>query len=254
MPRWSGADWQPVSQWSGTLRPIAVCLHHQAGNGNPAPIYASRGVSAHFWLPRSSSVRPVQHVDTSNRAWHGVAHNDYSIGVETEGCGSPPHADPLTEYQLDRFAALMVWANATHGIPLVLSESVTTPGLNYHRCKGGPSTACPCDVRVNARSEILARAGGRPGAPAGPQPTEQEDNNMVATDVLTGGQWVAYPDGAVHTVGNAPYLGGTNDPKSGAGGRPCIGIAPFENGYVLIVEFGSGEPGKRDPRAYHFRR
>ena len=170
MSKWPKAIWQPVSQCSGNLQPIAVCLHHQAGSGNPAPVYASRDVSAHFWIPRSSATPPHQHVDTNVRAWHGMAHNDYSIGVETEGCGSPPHADPLTEYQLDMFAELMQWAHQTHGIPLQLSESISTPGLNYHRCKGGPATGCPCDVRVNARSEILARAGGKPGTAPAPTP------------------------------------------------------------------------------------
>ena len=102
MARWPGAIWQPVAQCSGTLRPIAVCLHHQAGSGNPASVYASRNVSAHFWLPRAA--QPVQHVDTAVRSWHGGGTlNDTSIGVETEGCGSPPHADPLTERQLDDF-------------------------------------------------------------------------------------------------------------------------------------------------------
>ena len=256
MARWSGAVWQPVSQWSGTLRPIAVTLHHQAGSGNPASVYASRGVSAHFWLP--SIGQPVQHVDTGHRAWHGGGTlNDTSIGVETEGCGAKPHADPFTKHQLDSFAALMKWANQVHGVPLVLSETATTPGLNYHRCQGGFNTACPCDVRLNARGEILRLAGaaGMPAQPPGATapPTESEDN-MIATDAVTGGQWVAYRDGSVHTIGAAPYLGGTNDPKSGAGGRPCIGIAPFENGYVLVVEFGSGEAGKRDPCSFHFRR
>lgn len=170
MARWPRARWNPTPNYSGTLRPIAVCLHHQAGSGDPLAVYNSRGVSAHFWIPKTGE--PVQHVDTANRAWHGVAHNDYSIGVETEGCGAPPHAEPLTENQLNLFAELMRWANATHGIPFVLSESISTPGLNYHRCKGGPATGCPCDVRVAARSEILRRAtGGAPApAPAPPPP------------------------------------------------------------------------------------
>jgi N-acetylmuramoyl-L-alanine amidase/Putative peptidoglycan binding domain len=168
MARWPGAIWQPGAPCSGTLRPIAVTLHHQAGSGNPLPVYQSRRVSAHFWIPKNG--QPVQHVDTGVQAWHGVAHNAYSIGVETEGCGAAPHAEPLTENQLNQFAALMKWANATHGVPLVLSESVTTPGLNYHRCQGGPATGCPCDVRVNARAEILRRAGSAAPAPAPPAP------------------------------------------------------------------------------------
>lgn len=250
MARWPGAIYQPVAQCSGTLRPIAVCLHHQAGSGNPASVYASRDVSAHFWLPRAGT--PVQHVDTGVRAWHGGGTlNDTSIGVETEGCGSPPHADPLTEHQLNSFGALMAWANQTHGIPLVLSEAATTAGLNYHNCSGGFNTACPCDVRKNARSEILRRAGAGGTLPP---PRQEEENNMVLTDQVSGGTWVAYDDGAVHTLDGAPYLGSTNNETSGAKGHPCIGIAAHGNGYVLVHEFGTGEPGKRDPRSYHFRR
>jgi N-acetyl-anhydromuramyl-L-alanine amidase AmpD len=219
MARWPNALFQPVAQHGGTLRPIAVCLHHQAGSGNPASVYASRGVSAHFWLPRSSSVQPVQHVDTAQQAWHGMtSHNQNSIGVETEGCGSPPHADPLTEYQLDQFGALMKWANEVHGVPLVLSESTTTPGLNYHRCAGGPATGCPCDVRVNARAEILRRAGAMvsgstpssPSSPSSPAPPAAgsappwpgrylalESPNMTGTDVRT---WQAQMSGRGWTI------------------------------------------------------
>jgi hypothetical protein len=137
-------------------------------------VYIARRVSAHFWIPKNG--RPVQHVDTAVRAWHGVAHNAYGIGVETEGCGAPPHNEPLTINQLTWFARLMSWANKVHGIPLQLSEAVTTPGLNYHRAKGGPATGCPCDVRLNSRAEILrlARAVGEPVAPT-PTPTPEPE-------------------------------------------------------------------------------
>ena len=248
MARWPGAIWQPVAQCSGTLRPIAVCLHHQAGWGNPAAVYASRMSRPISGCPKPGI--PVQHVDTGVRAWHGGGTlNDTSIGVETEGCGNPPHADPLTEHQLVQFGALMAWANQVHGVPLVLSETATTPGLNYHRCQGGFNTACPCDVRVNMRSEILRRAGG--GAPAA-LPLESEDN-MVLGDKVTGGVWIAYRDGAVHTLGDAPHLGGTNNATSGAAGHPCIGIYAYGDGYALVHEFGSGVAPDRDPRAITFR-
>ncbi|MCL2393270.1 MAG: N-acetylmuramoyl-L-alanine amidase [Acidimicrobiaceae bacterium] len=180
MARWPTAAWQPVptdrtttdrDQWraSGDLRPIAVTLHHQAGNGNPFPVYIARRVSAHVWIPKAGL--PFQHVDTSIRAWHGVAHNAYSIGVETEGCAGGD--EPLNEHQLDLFAELMQWATRTHGIPLRLSEAINDPGLNYHRARGGPATACPCDLRVSQRDEILRRAGvaaPSPPAPAAPAP------------------------------------------------------------------------------------
>jgi hypothetical protein len=152
--------------YGGPIRAIAVTLHHQAGNGNPYSIYLSRGVSAHFWIPKSG--KPYQHVDTALASWHGVAHNAYGLGVETEGCGAPPHAEPMTQHQIDVFARLMQWANKVHGVPLQLSESVSQPGLNYHRCQGGPATGCPCDTRKNTRSEILRRARGQ--APTAPKP------------------------------------------------------------------------------------
>lgn len=164
--RWERATWRPVSTCGGALRPIAVCLHHQAGNGDPKAVYEARRVSAHFWLPRAG--KPVQHVDTATRAWHGMDHNGYSLGVETEGCGAPPHAEPLTDYQLDTFGELMAWAARVHGIPLALSEHVRTPGLNFHRCAGGPATGCPCDTRVRARATILERARRSSGAPRPP--------------------------------------------------------------------------------------
>lgn len=56
-------------------------------------------VSAHFLIYRSGEL--VQFVDTESRAWHaGVSRwqgrencNDFSIGVELEGCDDEPYAD-----------------------------------------------------------------------------------------------------------------------------------------------------------------
>ncbi len=56
-------------------------------------------VSAHFLIYRSGEL--VQCVDTENRAWHaGVSEwrgrqncNDFSIGIELEGCDDEPYAD-----------------------------------------------------------------------------------------------------------------------------------------------------------------
>ena len=57
-------------------------------------------VSAHFLIYRSGEL--VQFVDTDSRAWHaGVSEwrgrencNDFSIGIELEGCDEEPYADP----------------------------------------------------------------------------------------------------------------------------------------------------------------
>ena len=240
MARWPGAIWQPVAQCSGTLRPIAVCLHHQAGWGNPASVYASREVSAHFWLPQHDI--PVQHVDTAVRSWHGGGTlNDTSIGVETEGCGHAPHADPLTEHQLESFGALMAWANEVHGVPLVLSESATTPGLNYHRCQGGFNTACPCDERLNSRAEILRRAAG--GGPiAAPK---RKGRNMIA-ETTGEGYWTTTSDGGVYAFGDAQFRGSAFDVDPETPGAQqvdvtgeIVGIAGHgKDGYWLLGSDG----------------
>jgi AmpD protein len=57
-------------------------------------------VSAHFLITRCGEL--VQFVDTDSRAWHaGVSEwrgrencNDFSIGIELEGCDEEPYADP----------------------------------------------------------------------------------------------------------------------------------------------------------------
>jgi N-acetylmuramoyl-L-alanine amidase len=99
--------------------------------------------------------------------------------------------------------------------------------------------------------DVIARAAT--GAPATPA-VEESEENMVLGDAKSGGMWVAYPDGAVHGMDGAPYLGGTNNATSGAAGHRCVGIAAYGDGYALIHEFGSGAPGSRDPRTYHFPR
>lgn len=81
-------------------------------------------------------------------------------------------------------------------------------------------------------------------------------DDMVATDPISHGVWVARPDGAVYAFGGAPYLGGLNNhPEWGRGGsgQPgCVGIAYdyATKGYVLAVD---GD-GLTDPEVYRFPR
>lgn len=238
MARWPAARWNPVSTCGpGGLRPIAVTLHHQVGRGDPAGVYEARRVSAHFWIPYAGD--PVQHVDTGVRAWHGgtEALNGNCIGVETEGCATSPHAEPMNDHQLTLFGDLMRWANATHGIPLVLSEMATSPGLNYHRCRGGFATACPCQVRVDARAEILRRAGGG-GAPA-PTPTTK-GHGMIDHTPDGKGYFQVLRDGAVYAHGSAVFKGGANQAGHLRPGGQIVGISACANdGYVLMSDDGS---------------
>lgn len=170
MARWSEAAWRPVKNHGGAMtrpNPITVCLHHAVMTGSLFGVFNdSREASTHFWLARDG--RAEQYVDTGIISWGGVAHNPHAISVETEGCVTPPHQEPLSEEQINAFARLLAWAHRTHGIPLKLSESVWDPGFTYHRARGGPSTGCPCDVRLRMRDEIIRRAKSGTPAPASP--------------------------------------------------------------------------------------
>jgi hypothetical protein len=76
---------------------------------------------------------------------------------------------------------------------------------------------------------------------------------MVLQDPISGGYWVAWPDGAVHTARGAPFLGGCNNPVVNPGGFPCVGIAARGNdGYVLVLDFG--DSGGDRARLYDFPR
>ncbi len=79
------------------------------------PSFASlRGlrVSAHFVIDRVG--RPVQYVACSRRAWHaGVSHhagrdncNDFSIGIELEGCDSAPYSEAQYATLIELVASL----------------------------------------------------------------------------------------------------------------------------------------------------
>jgi hypothetical protein len=198
MARWSGATWRPVRNHGGARprgQPSVVVLHHAVAVGSLFGVFnGSRQASTDFWIARDG--RCEQYVDTAMTSWgNGNANaNQRGISVETEGCASPPHAEPMTEAMINTFARLMAWANQTHGVPLRLTDSYNTPGFGYHRMAGGPATGCPCDVRKNTRSEILRRAQG--GAPA-PEPPRPEETEMMTSAVAD--------DGTLHvwTVGPA---------------------------------------------------
>ena len=83
---------------------------------------------------------------------------------------------------------------------------------------------------------------GIPGNDSTSQSVPVQEDNMIASDPLTGGYWIVRPDGSVYQFRGAPYLGGLNThPEYKAGGKgvngPCTGIASYgiagEGGYVL---------------------
>jgi hypothetical protein len=151
-----------------------LVLHHQAGNGSLYGFFnnpASK-VSAHFWVGKNGTIE--QYVDTAKVSWHGKDLNSNWVGVETEGCPSGKDED-LTEAQIAALARLYAEGARRHGWPNQLASSNGGRGFGYHRM--AVNTACPCDRRLNKRSEILKRAFGGAASPpsSGGRPTLHVD-------------------------------------------------------------------------------
>jgi peptidoglycan hydrolase-like protein with peptidoglycan-binding domain len=169
MARFDCAAWRPIAaNTGGPLDPIGLVLHHAVADGSLWAFFDSPAaeVSAHFWVARDGTVE--QYVDSETVAWHGMALNARYCGVETEGCTEAPnYAEPMTGAMVAGLARLYAEGAARHGWPNALADADGQPGLGYHRM--AVATACPCDVRLSRRPDILGQAFAATPAP-GPLP------------------------------------------------------------------------------------
>lgn len=87
-------------------------------------------VSAHFFIRRDGGL--IQFVSADDRAWHAGASqwrgrercNDFSIGIELEGCDT----QPFEPAQYERLAALLRVLRAHYPIEDVVGHSDIAPG------------------------------------------------------------------------------------------------------------------------------
>jgi hypothetical protein len=230
----------------GTLSPNrGLVLHHQAGNGSLFGFFNSPSakVSAHFWVSKSGVIE--QYVDTNVVSWHGRDLNGTWVGVETEGCplnpgGQTAKDEPMTEAMVAALARLYAEGARRHGWPNRLSSSISTSGFGFHRM--AVNTACPCDVRLNMRTEILRRAFG--GAATPTPPTPQTGGDMTAAVKL----WGKNPEAYMACIGtdNRVYYAGPDtkggwqmvDKNSSAKSGCAIDIDPA--GRVVIIYTNQG--------------
>lgn len=102
-------------------------------NPSEHPYYAEihgLRVSAHYFIRRDGT--QIQFVDPDLRAWHaGVSSwrgreccNDFSIGIELEGCDSLPF-EPIQYAQLAR---LIIWLRQRYPIEDIVGHSDIAPG------------------------------------------------------------------------------------------------------------------------------
>lgn len=117
-------------------------------------------VSAHFGAGRQGEL--YQWVDTGDQAWHAMAANAYSIGMECEG-NLETGQRLLTAAQLETVARCYQWcAEQYPDIALWLnSRPFVGRGLSWHGLGGaawGNHPDCPGDGIRGQLGAILARA------------------------------------------------------------------------------------------------
>jgi len=162
---------RPVTAHGGAIGSIlGVVLHVTAGEGDPYNEFVTPAnqVSSHFGVGNGQGGMAdgaiEQYVDTSQQSWAQAAGNASYLSIETEG----QPTEPLTAAQVAAVGRLMAWANQTHGVPLVVVDTVGQRGLITHGDGGaawGGHTDCPGPLRSAQRAAILAAAGAAPPSP-----------------------------------------------------------------------------------------
>jgi N-acetylmuramoyl-L-alanine amidase/Putative peptidoglycan binding domain len=169
MARFNCAVWRPIgTNMGGRISPnLGLILHHAVANGSLWSFFNNPAsqVSAHFWVSQKGVIE--QYVDTDIVAWHGRSLNSRYVGVETEGCTTSPYAEPMSDAMINGLAQIYKEGHDRHGWQFTLANSDGQPGFGFHRM--AVNTACPCDVRLEKRSQILTLASGKPPTPT-PQP------------------------------------------------------------------------------------
>jgi hypothetical protein len=227
------ATWRPIrANTGGPLGPnLGLILHHAIANGSLFNFFNSPAaeVSAHFWVSKSGVIE--QYVDSSTVAWHAGPLNARYCGVETEGCVTAPYAEPMTEAMINALARLYAEGMRRHGWWVALANADGEPGFGFHRM--AMNTACPCDVRLNMRGEILRRASGEPITE--PSPIAVKGRNMIAATSSGNGYWTCTGDGAVYAFGDAIFDGNALGMVTGE----IVGIEGHgRDGYWLLASDG----------------
>lgn len=201
------ANHRPIgANTGGTLGPnLGLVLHHAVMNGSLFNFFNSPSaeVSAHFWVSQDGRIE--QYASTDTVTWHGKSLNSRYVGVETEGCTSPAngYADPMSEAMTAALARIYQEGARVHGWKNAKANADGQAGFGYHRM--AVQTACPCDVRLNKRDEILSRAFG--SAPISPPPQTRKGAVAIVSKKNATGYWIFGSDGGVFSFGDAQFYG-----------------------------------------------
>lgn len=223
---------------------LGLILHHAVTNGSLYGFFNNPNaqVSAHFWVAKDGTIE--QYVDSETVAWHARQLNDRYCGVETEGCASPPYAEPMTDAMVQALGDLYAEGMRRHGWANALANADGELGFGYHRM--AVNTACPCDIRLAKRQPILDIATGNV-----PIVIPPKGQGMIAHTSTGEGYWCVTHDGAIYAFGDATkpaitVANPSNQPFGSKGGdrlQPgvtIVGIAGHgTDGYWLYASDGS---------------
>lgn len=138
----------PENESQPKINPRLVILHSAVDSPRASSLYGFFArpdvrVEAHFFVRFDGQCE--QYLDTTVRADHAVAANDYSVGIETEDDGDPDRT-PWSEKQIEALARLLVWLSKTHGIPLRLVSKPDEAGVAYHSQFNRPDGSSPWSI------------------------------------------------------------------------------------------------------------
>lgn len=160
----------PNENPGGMGRVDGVVLHIQQGNQAGSIAWCKNPasqVSAHFFAPKVG--KPVQLVDTSDKAWAEAAGNPNWLSIENEGYSG----QYLTGDQIEACAQILARAHTVYGVPLTTADLPSEQGLGWHGMGGdawGGHPDCPGDQVKSQRGAILQRASEILGTAPPPPP------------------------------------------------------------------------------------
>ena len=163
----------PNEDPGGEEQVLGLVLHIQDGNQAGSLTWCRNrqaAVSAHFFPPKVG--RPVQLVDTADKAWAEAAGNAHWLSIENEGYSG----QDLTRDQIEACAQIYARAHTVYGVALALTDSPDHGGLGWHGMGGdawGGHPDCPGKPVLLQRPAILQRTLvilGQSAAPVPPVP------------------------------------------------------------------------------------
>lgn len=227
------------------ITPRIAILHVDAGNADSLYgffLERSGGIESHFHVKRDGTVE--QYRDTAYQADANYQANDFAISIETQGYGD----GVWTGAQIAAIKKLLMWCQATHGIPLKKCAEWTGTGVGYHSQfpQWSPVVkSCPGPRRIlqfNATLVNWMAKENRPKPVPPPKPEKSVKFRVAFVNIFSANKAKVF--GIVQLI-KAIKLSGWRRPDSiGVAEGEGLGLVP---GYQKCVYRQDGRAGREIP-------